>query len=758
MLEKVAGMNDIIVRPCTESTAVYRPRKGILTTSALASLSAVAAQAQTAGDEARDSGSTIEEIVVTAQKEFFRPTDASSATKFDLPIFDTPQSISVVTADLIDSARPEDLLQVDKYVAGVYSLGEATTGTAYFGGSGFLNARGFQFDADNGFKINGFSTLGTFYPDLSTVDRIEFVKGPTAVVYGVNNYGGTVNILTKKPPSQFEAQTSLGYGSYDYKRLEVDIGGPVGGDRVRARLAGAAQDRGFIRDGEEMERYAVMPTVTWDITDATSVSATAFIQDERRHFGGTLNLTLDENGNLTVPTNAPRKTFIGLPDYNLGKTEHRQYIGELRHDFANGSAFEAQVGYTDTQNRSRSVYTYNFFGPAAPTTYIYNLNFAKAIESTDAELRFSGEFELFGRRHKFLVNGEHRSIKRDDPRYAYVYLGSTSQLDPDFSAVDVNDPGFESPLAGYIKEDRENYAIGGQVLLNLSDRLSVLVGGRQTWSDISYANIRDVVGEIDPDFAEFEVTADFSVSQFTPRIGLVYNVMDDVNAYVSYSQGFIPQTGATRAGGVIDPETGDQWEVGAKAEFFNGALGLNTAVYLIERDDVQAPDPLNTPGEDFVVAGRSQRHSGVEIEAMGRITDGLNIVANYTYQESRVTRDIDDATIVGNPVSHVPYHLANLFLQYQVLDGPLSGLNASIGYNYYGEYYHREDNEYRFQVPDRYTVDAFLAYEGFERVSLDLAFTNITDEKNIYTAFADRHSSFMFEEPRTLRARIQVRY
>lgn len=731
-------------------------RSRVLTTSALASLSAVSAHAQSADEEEALHG-TIDEIIVSGQKEFFRPTDASSATKFNLPIFDTPQSISVVTSDLIDSARPEDLLQVDKYVAGVYSLGEATTGTAYFGGSGFLNARGFSFDADNGFKINGFSTLGTFYPDLATVDRIEFVKGPTAVIYGVNNYGGTVNMLTKRPQHEFEATTALSLGSYDYKRLEVDVGGPIS-DALRLRLAAAAQDRGFIRDGEEMERYAFMPTVSWDVTPSTSVHGTAFIQDERRVFGGTMNLTLDENGRKVVPKNASREIFIGLPDYNLGKTRHRQFIGEINHDLGNGYRLDGQVGYTDTTNRSRNVYTYNFFAPAAPTTYIYHVRFAKAIESRDLELRFSGDFELFGRRHDFLVSGEHRRINRDDPRYAYVFLGSTSQLDPDFSSVDVNDPDFESPLAGFIKEKRDNYGLGAQVLFDVTDRLSVLVGGRQTWSDIEYANIRELVGDIDPDFAEFEITADFSVSEFTPRVGLVYGLADNVNAYVSYSKGFIPQTGATRAGGVIEPESGVQWEVGAKSELFGGALGINAAAYLIEREEVQASDPANVPGEDFVVAGRDQRHSGVELEAMGQLTEGLNIVVTYAYQESKVTQDVANPDIVGNPASHVPYHLASAFLQYQKLDGPLAGLNASIGYSYYGEYYHREDNEYRFKVPDRYTFDAFIAYEGWERVSVDVAVTNLTDEKSLYTSFSDRHSSFMFEEPRTIRARIKARY
>lgn len=748
MLEKITDMSEDFFGGTGQSSTPVRPQKKIITSSALASLSAIAAHAQTVGDDGREDSAPIDEVVVTAQKQFFRPTDASSATKFDLAIFDTPQSISVVTADLIDSARPEGLLQVAKYVAGAYSLGD-------WGGGGVLNARGFAIDQDNGLKINGFSTLGTRFPDVATVERIEFVKGPTAVVYGVNNYGGTVNMITKRPPHRFEATTALSFGSYDYERLELDVGGPIG-DRVRGQLVGVAQDRGFIADGEEMERYAVMPTVTWDISASTSLNATAFIQDETRRFGGSYVLTLDENGNLALPVDAPGDVFFGLPDYNKDKTEHRQYIGHLRHELANGYALEGQVGYTDVQNRSRSVYTYNYFGPATPTTYVYNLNYAKGIESTDVELRFSGEFELFAQRHKFLVNGEHRGIKRDDPRYAYVFLGSTSQLDPDFSFIDINDPGFESPMSGFTKEDRDNYAIGAQVLFNLSDKLSVLVGGRQTWSNIQYADIRDFVSGLDPDSAEYEITADYTISKFTPRVGVVYSVADNLNTYASYSRGFIPQTGTTRALSIIDPETGDQWEVGAKAELFNGSLGLNGALYVIDREGVQARDPLNVPGEDFVVAGRNQRHSGFEFEALGKITDGLNIVANYTYQESEVTRDINE-DVVGHPVANVPYHLGNLFLQYQVLDGPLAGINASIGYSYHGAYWHREDG-LRFRVPDRYTIDAFLVYDRFEKVSFDIALTNITDEKNFYTVSQDRYSSFMLDEPRMVRARVKVRY
>ncbi|WP_411818768.1 TonB-dependent siderophore receptor [Hyphococcus sp. DH-69] len=708
-------------------------------------------------EAADDLTSGSDEIVVVGKKRFFRPTDGSSATKFDLPIQDTPQSITVITDDLINTTQPDDILKIDKYVAGVYNSNDGTGHFANLGGSSLV-ARGFRISGDNGSKINGFSTLSVFRPDFSSIERVEVVKGPTAIIYGVNNYGGTINTVTKKPLSEFRHALSATYGSYDFKRVEIDSGGPLttNGD-LKYRLTGAWQDRGFIQDGADSEKIAVMPAIEWEISPSTSANVIMFYQNEVLIPNRSYTLIQNSEGDIVLPYELDRNVFLGLPDYNRDEIDHLQFLGGFTHEFASGLKLEAQAGYSNTESDAQAVYTYNYF-PATLYTGVYNRSHDKAIETYDAELRFGGDFELFGRNHKFLINSEYRKIQRDDPRHAYVYLGAVDQFNPDFSFIDTSDPGFESPLAGFTKEERENFAIGGQLLLSLTDRLSVLVGGRGTRSQIVYRDVRDLVGTIDPEFGTFDVSADFTVTKFTPRVGLVYEFSDEVNGYLSYTEGFIPQTGTTRDGGVIDPETGQQFEGGFKFEFFEGALGVNTAAYYIERKGVGAPDPLNGPGDDFKVGGREQRNYGFEFEALGEIFEGVNIVATYSYQNAKITHDIEYPDIVGNEVAHVPRHLGSAFVQYQFLEGVLQGLSANIGFNYYGSYYHRSDNAFRFLVPDRHTFDAGVAYEITENVNLNVTVTNFTDELNIFTSTGVRYSEFVFEDPRTVKARLQVAF
>ena len=225
---------------------------------ALAISTAMAQEAEARHQQTSDS---LSEVVVTGRREFFRPIEASSATKFNLPVFETPQSISVIAEDLINVFLPRDRNEFSKYVAGTYSLADAAGSFDLFGNG--LAVRGFPISTDNGYKVNGFSTLGTFRPDMAMVERVEFVKGPTAITNGVNNYGGLINTVTKRP--KFEQETWLGIelGDFGYMRYEVDATGPIPGtEKVRYRMIAAYQEREFAQDGSESDHYAFMPAIS----------------------------------------------------------------------------------------------------------------------------------------------------------------------------------------------------------------------------------------------------------------------------------------------------------------------------------------------------------------------------------------------------------------------------------------------------------------------------------------------------------------
>ena len=726
-------------------------RTSVLVRLAVSAAIAADAQAQEAQKAQAETPDSVEEVIVQGERVFFRPTEASSGTKFPLSIFDTPQSISSITGDIIETFRPADRTQLTSYVAGAATESDSSGFDDTFGS---MTMRGFMLSEDNGYKINGFSTLGIFRPDLAVVDRVEFVKGPTAIVYGVNDYGGVITTIIKKP--QDKAATSFGAGvaTNDFHRFEGDVTGPIGDTALDYRLIAAYEKRGFEAKGEDSHHLTVMPALSWNLGEATRVNLTAFYHSETIHPCNQYDLTLDGNGELSFPYSADPRICRYAPQTQY-KGEHKQAIADFRHDLGEGRYLTGQVGWTDTSSKTSRIYIYNFYGPAAPFTGVYNQSHQFELETYDAEFAFGQEFEAFGRTHQLLIGAEYRKLKRDRPTYQYVYIGQTDMFNPDFSFVDLDDPAMQSPVDGFERQDDNRYAVSAQLLFKATDRLSVLAGARFSYIDFTYANADVITGGIDPDYGPFSVSASDTLSSVTPRLGVTYSITPHINAFASYSEGFIPQVGTTRSLGIIDPETGKQYEAGLKGEFFGGALGSSISYYTIRRKGVAATDPANTPGQNFVVAGRSQKHEGVELEVMGTIATRLNMVLTYAHQDAKITSNLDSPELAGRRVPAVPDSLASLHLNYELDGGPLDGLQIGGGVSYSGAYYNRED-DFRFRIPGRKMVSFTLAYPATERLHLQLVVNNVTDEDGFYTNGSSRFSSFNRQEPRE--ARLYLKY
>ncbi|MEM0985388.1 MAG: TonB-dependent siderophore receptor [Pseudomonadota bacterium] len=757
---------------CTPS--FIQVRRALLATSALVSVvfsgqTAIAQEDATGEDAEATDTRELETVVVTGQSVFFRPTEASSATKFPLDIVDTPQAISVVTDDVLDDTFIEDIVDIDKYVAGL------TPGQPQQSLLPTVFARGFSIDLDNGYKLNGFSTFGGFQPDPIALERAEVVKGPSSIVYGVNNYGGTINYVTKQPLKEFENAVSASYGSFDNIRITGDTTGPLTQDgSVAYRLTAAYQDRDFVQDGASLERISITPTITWDITPNASVGALVFFQEEDVVFDRGFTAIADEDGLPSVDFSVDEDLFFGIPEFNLSQRDHLQFVLTGKYEFSDNLRIEGQTGYTETTTDGRAVYTYNFFNPIDPVTQpvnVYAQNFINGFESTDAEVRFSGEFELFGREHKFLANGEYREIVRDRPFYAYRFLGTTSQVDPDLSFIDVNDLASFAPAQnGEDIETRERYSIGGQILFSLTDKLSLLAGGRFSAEDVVVESRVTFTGGLDDNIQPFETQFDEDFDQFTPRVALTYAVTDETNFYYSFSEGFLPQDSIragedvvsaagivnTLPGGIVDPEEGTQHEVGFKAELFEQALGINIAAFLIERDNVAQQDPNNgqildeVTGEVignenfFVNTGDGQEHRGIELETLGRLNDNVNIIFTYAYLEAESAENQE----VGN----APRHSINLLGQYEFTEGALEGLSLSAGYNFIDNTRTALLFQPRSSFEERQTFDVFASYAVNESLSINAAVTNLTDQREIF-AFGNRN--FLREsDPREFRIRV----
>ena len=713
-----------------------------------ASMIAGAGSAMALGQEADASPATaqqapaaeeLEEVVVSGHAEFFRPTSASSATKFDLPVHDTPQAIAVLTDDILDNFGARNLYDIGKFVAGVQGSPNAAN-TNFFLGD--MRARGFSLDDQSGYKINGFSTVREFQPDLVAVERIEFLKGPSSVLYGVNGYGGTVNTVFKRPLEKREGSLRLEGGSYDNYRVEGDITGPITADaRLRYRIASAYQDGGSIQHSFDSQRLPVFAQLEYELSPQTMLDTYVFWQKDKSvaDFGSVA--TLDANGNFIEPFDLSRKIFNADPDVNRTERESYQVFASGKHKLANGYNVQLKLGHTENKTRYRAMYLYNYGYAAAPTANVYFQNDYRWIRSSDAELTFGGDFDAFGREHTFLVSGELRSIKQGGRDTAFDNLGVVDMFDPDFSGMYEGRSPFTELVTGGSPQDEKRKAIAGQVLLRPFDRWSVLLGGRVDWIDLQKRNFA-----VDPDpndgipVSVFDVVTDSSLRHFTPRAGVVFEVSPQVNAFFSFTQGFIPQEGIQRSLKSIAPEEGDQYELGLKGEFMDKRLGAALTAFYVERNNVGVRDPDNVPGEDFVIDGRSQEHKGIELEVIGQPRENLNVILTYAYLDAVITRDnsgiLGGSAAVGaegNSVYGSPKNSGSFFVQYEIPGGAWKGLSLGAGAHYESKRANQDADVVssgfrRFFLRDFTTVDANIRYYGFKDKVIGIEATNLLDE------------------------------
>ncbi len=687
--------------------------------------------------------SKLEEIIVHA--EFFRPVDASSATKFELAVQDTPQAISVLTDDIMKTYGTKDLLGIEKFVAGVNSSGNGAN-TNYF--LGHIQARGFTLDQLSGYKINGFSTMREFQPDFVAVERIEFLKGPSSVIYGVNNYGGTLNTQLKRPEADAAYNVSANYGSYGTYRLSGDATGSITSDgSLRYRIATAWEDREAEKDGFEFQRLPVYARVEWDITDSTSFDSYVFYQDEEAVDDFGYFAVQEANGDIEEPTGVDRDIFEGNPDFNNIDRESLQVYSSVKHEFTNDLALQGKVGFNETTHGYEAMYLYNYGYFAGPFVDVYAKFDDRTISSWDAELSFGGDFDMFGQTHKFMLLAEYRQIGFDFTEFPFDNIGNVDQFDPDFSIPTANmDLNVLGTSNGGRSEDQHRWALGGQLLWQITDRLSALLGLR--WDQI-HQTVDDIKFDPDPTdsvfFAERNIHSSARKRSVTPRAGLVFEVTPEINAYVSYSEGFLPQEGITRGGDAIDPEEGVQYEGGFKGEFLDGRLGASITGFFIQREKVSIPDPTNSIvlQEDFRIQGGEQEHWGVEFELMGELVENLNVVATYSFLDTEITKEeaglaFNDSSL-GNSVIGAPEHSASLFLEYTITTGMLEHFSINGGVNYVGERPSQQQNlvgEYPgyspgfplFHLDEYATVDMGLRYYGFENITLSLQANNVFNE------------------------------
>jgi TonB-dependent siderophore receptor len=672
----------------------------------------------------------------------FRAEEQGSATKTSLSIRETPQAISVITRDSIDERQVRDLTTALEFSAGLTSGiaadGGPFAGRGLGGGEGFM-LRGQQLDGRRDVRMDGFVVASRAF-DMAAFERVEVVKGPSSVLYGQGSLGGFINLIRRKPKSEFEGSAAVQLASWNTYRAEFDVTSGFNDlGTVRGRVTGAYDNAGSFTEHVETRTLALAPSFAFELGGDTKVLAQVLFQDEE--YTPSRGTPLRREGNELLIPDIDESLFTGVASQE--KSHAQVYLATLEIDQPITDNWLASLLFQKSGVRSRrffDAYSNACCLDTSGAVYMYSDTSYGSGDSWAGELRLDGRFEMFGRTHRLLIGLEHAQ-RNDDLAFGYTYLGPGNLYTQEFQAANVIPGGARNQNFDFdFTNENLDQGIYGQLLVTLDDRLKLLAGMRYDWSDIDHLNNNT---------AQLDTKKD---GQFTWRTGLTWDASDHIVAYGIYAQTFNPTVDArTESGRILEPETGEGLEFGIKTEWFDGKLGASAAVFRQELDNIPIEDPLNPL---FSINGGLQRTDGVELEVTGEI-DGLTLGVAASWLDSEYI-DVRDANYGYTPWGLIE-HQAALYATYELQGGPLAGLGfgatvVDVGDRRQGDYFNGE-----YFLAGYTRVDLHLSYEGLEDWDFTLQIRNVSNERYI-ERLRDLYQDNFFGAPRAWLLRMEYRF
>ncbi len=614
----------------------------------------------------------MERILVLGQYQ-----QTATAARLQAPVLDTPMSISTVPRELIDRQLMSDPQEALNFVSG------AVRGASYLGvGESFI-LRGFEQDdlMKDGFRTGTVSN-GLFSPsgptDMANIERIEVLKGPTAILYGRGEPGGLVNYVTYQPTFENSFQVRQQLAEYDTYRTDVHANWNALPGTLGLRLDASYQNNASFIDHVEGERVFLAPSLLWQLGPDTTLSVRAeYSNGENSAEPGT-----PLAGGRPM-ANVPYDRYFGEP----GETEldHESFRGVATLDHRWNDAHRTRLSLHGNTAQTDGAYfiLFNFSGPpnnpatgdvarslAVPTFEGDNLT-VRLEHTLDADLFAGSPWAIH---NQVLAAYEYEEEHKDNNRQLSAHT-PLNAFNPVYTGL-APSPLF--PFPGFPLRIDENHAIDASAhsLLLLDrigwqDRIYLSFGGRFEWfeadQEFTYTpgTLPDSANEQDP-------------YTFNPTVGLVYKPLDEVSLYFNYTeaQSSFQNIGrATLSGEALDPEQSKQYETGIKAELFDQRLVATFAAFRIRKSDVAGSDPTNPL---FSVNAGGERSQGFEFDLTGYLLPGWLLHTNYAFTDVRVTSDPSGAT-TGNRRWGVPEHSGSVYSTYEFQRDALRGFGLGGG-------------------------------------------------------------------------------
>ncbi|WP_347901174.1 TonB-dependent siderophore receptor [Pseudomonas purpurea] len=659
----------------------------------------------------------------------------STAMKIPLSLRETPQSITVIGRQQIEDQNLTSLPDVLNLTPGI-TVSNFQSELFNFNSRGF-NIENFQFDGMPSYYDPTY-TGGMGRTDMAVYDRVEVLRGATGLMTGVGSPSATINLVRKKPTKEFQASVTQGVGTRDLYRTEADVSGPLNeAGTLRGRFVGVMQKKDSLRDYYSNDKKVAYGIFEADLTPDTLLTAGIDYQISQTNGAafGSQPLFYSDGSQAKFSRSLNTATRWSYWDIT-NSTVFANIEQQLAYDWKAKVAFSHQSDKDDSLMMSASGGYPDKVTGAGVYQYRCHCNGERRSNNVDAYVQ--GPFELFGRIHDMTVGMTASRSHLVQDRYKY----STSSKVDNFFDWNGTGPRLEYQADG--KDEQQDTQTGYYATARFKplDPLSLLVGARVVNFKREATGVRiDPTSYRDPDVTFQEN------GRIIPYAGIVYDLNENFSVYGSYTSIFRPQGYRDTSGGFIDPEEGDNIELGIKGEFFDGRLNASAAVFQVTQDNyanyvtsITLPD--GSP-RDIYKAMNDTKTKGFELEVSGEVATGLQLAGGFTHRESK---DKDGNKLQGDQ----PDDLFKLSTAY-TLPGNWNALTVGGNVTWQSQVFFKTtvgDIKAKATQDDYYVVGLFGRYKIDEHLTASVNVTNLFDTHYYSTFGRDSYGSVLYGDPR----------
>lgn len=671
--------------------------------------------------------STLPQVRVIAQKDLqdktqYNSYSSSSSNRMKTALIDTPASVSIINKNQIRDQNILSIKDAVQYVPGInIQQGE--------GNRDQITIRGNTSSAD--FFVDGARDDLQYFRDFYNVENIEILRGPNAVSFGRGSAGGLVNRVNKFAQAKSIKNIDVMIGSFNNQRVQIDVGDKINQfskDNDNAIRVNAFYEKSdSFRNNVDSQKYGINPTLLLNFSNKTNLKLgyERFVDDRVADRG-----VPSKNGKVF---DTKVSNFFGNANLSYANTKVDNFTGIFNHRFNDNLQIKNLTRFSQNYKFYQNVYA----GSAVNSSNQLSISAYNNLTTRDNftnQTDLNYKFKTYNFKHDSVIGMEITRQDSSNLRKNGIFVDNNSTSLNILADQNVNNSAvnfYKSSSVNDLISEVRVYGIYFQDQIELSKKFQLLAGLRQDRFEINLRN-----NHLIQKFSRID-------SLTSPRLGLVFKPKETISIYGSYSISYLPSAGdqfdsLSASIKSLKPEKFENYEIGSKFEI-NNKLSINTAIFELNRTNTRANDPNNAGF--FILTGES-RTRGLEIETKGKITDQLQTILSYNFQDAVII----NKTSIANKNAKLPLAPRQKFAWWNKYNFD-KNYSIALGFIRQSSQFAGADNAVKINGFSRFDLTGFYQINKLHRLQLEME--NIFNSNYVLTAH--NNNNLMFGSPRAIK-------